>query len=477
MHRSRIIIGIAIGIAAVLLGPLAAHADDIVCKTAVVARGTRVFLTSADLTARCERGQLVTMTNDGCPSQVQFEKLGVVDTRAASAVAEACAGAGSETGTCVFSATSESLDLVAGGFGGGPLPEPNGPRRTCRNALGRDTAHVGDAVARQLAACNLAVLRGTAGYGPAGDGCDGPAGTQARITNAEDRLAKNVARACGGPDQMAGTADDLDPQTDLGFGGTCPGSPFCEFTIDTLPELIACAQCIAREEAKQVARGLTALPLDAPTTCQLAVGAAAAELADAYLRDVSTCEDRVLAGHTTPPCPDTETSGDLASSAARYDARVAAACGGPVGPTSADITAIADHLIQTVYPTHAEETDHDLRGCKSQIGEVANGSGNYGRGKLRALDGCHVQSLCGQTTGSCPDSEASHAITSRATIMQNHIHSSCDGFTPAMVGFGATCPAVAACGALPTTTIDELIACIQCVSDATADGVIATFGP
>jgi hypothetical protein len=345
--------------------------------------------------------------------------------------------------------------------------------RACRNAIGREAVRLGDVKARQLAICNENVLNGVAGYGPAGPTCDGPGGTQATIADAQTRLESKIARACGGPDHVAGTADDLDPQDALGFGPTCPGAPYCEFAIDTLPDLITCASCIAQQEVDQVSRGLAALPLDVTTACDVGVDQAITKLANDDLNDLSACEEKVLSGNVTPPCPDQQASDNLSGNATAYVTRIANACTGPAGPPASDVEDLASTLVDVLYPLHAEETDNQIQRCKSEIGNVANSVSGFARRKLNALGTCHIQSLCGQTSGPCPDSEASQRISQGATSMAQKIHSRCDPYTPSALGFGTTCAAIGGCGTLPTTTIDELIACLQCVGEGTVDEVIA----
>lgn len=366
------------------------------------------------------------------------------------------------------------MDLVSAIFRGSPRPEPDPVRRNCRRVIGREGARLAEVKAHQLDLCNHNVLRGAAGFGPAGPTCDGPNGTQAAIAAAEVRLGRKIARACGGPDLVAGTGDDLDLHGVAGSGATCPGSPYCEFPVETLPEVIACVSCIAHAEVAQMSRVLATLPLAPATACDIAVGLAGIELADDYLGELSACEERILAGDTAAPCPDAQASDDLQASLEAFDALIAAGCGGAAGASSTFVTAPADELIQLVYPTHVQETDAGIKRCKSEIGAAAGATTSFTRRKLSALRTCQLQRACDSTSGPCPDSQAAQQIASGASSMASRIHSRCDPYSPAALGFAATCPAVGSCGGSPTTTITELIACVTCVAGSVVDDVVAT---
>ena len=262
----------------------------------------------------------------------------------------------------------------------------------------------------------------------------------------------------------------------VGAGATCPGSPYCEFPVDTLPDVIACVSCIAHAEVAQMSRVLATLPISLATSCDIAVGLAAIELADDYLGDLSACEERILAGDTAAPCPDAETSDDLLASLDAFEALIAAGCGGAAGPPSTFVTDTADQLIQLVYPTHAPEADAGIKRCRSEIGAAAGSTSSFTRRKLFALRTCELQHACDSTSGPCPDSETTQQIASGASFMASRIHSRCDPYSPAALGFAATCPAVASCGGLPTTTISELIACVTCVAESVVEIVLESLG-
>ncbi len=446
-------------------------ADDAVrCKAAILSRGTTLFDATTDVVARCVRRALRTANLDeGCPTERGNERITALDLVASEAIDSACTAPIQQTLTCVVSGIDEAFDLVSGVFRVGAGEAPHGPKLRCLDTIGRQAVRLAELTDGQLALCNEKLARGVAGYGPSGPTCDGPSGTQAAIAAADARLASKLTRACGGPDGIAGTNDDLDPQAALGFGATCPGLPYCAFAIDTLPDLITCASCIAQQEVDQASRGLATLPLDAPTACDVGKGRAVMTLLEDDLRDLAACEDRILEGHETGHCPNGETFDDLLVNAAQYAGRVLAACAAP-GPSANILSQLAFDLIDALYPTHAEEPDNARQRCKLAIRNSVVSTARYARRKLRTLRSCHTQRLCGQTSVACPDSEASAAIARAATSTANDIHTRCDAYTPSTLGYGPTCPSAGACGALPATTIDELITCLQCIGDEVVDG-------
>jgi len=455
------------------LAPSASSADQAAhCKTTILQRGTTLFATTTDLMTRCLRLELRTGDlTSSCPSNDDADRIDALTNTAVAAIDDGC-GPLASLFTCLDSVNGEALqiplDVIR--IGSGPT---RGAQLRCIDTMTRQTVRLAAFEARQLAQCTAKVASGTASYGPSGPTCDGPSGTQARMAAARARTAAKLGRTCGGPDGVAGTADDLDPQTDLGFAATCLGSPYCEFAIDTLPDLISCASCVATGEVGQLSRGLAAEPLDPAAACDVGKHQALLSLLANDMRDLAVCEGRILDGHELGPCPDLETSGDLATNAGHYVAGVSAACGAFEGAPATDIADLASALIAALYPAHAEEPDNNLNRCKTEIGNSATSTSRYARRKLLALRTCTVQRACGQTTAACPDSEASASIQRGAILAANDIHDRCDAYTPSMLGYGPTCPSDGSCGALPTTTIDELITCLQCVGDEVVDAAVA----
>lgn len=230
---------------------------------------------------------------------------------------------------------------------------------------------------------------------------------------------------------------------------------------------------MADQEVDQLARGLAALPLDVATACDLGTGRAVAFFADDLLRDVSTCEERVLTGLATPPCPDAETGEDIVNDANEYATRVQGACGSPGGPPAGLFEVLVRDLVEPLYPSGMEETDSARRRCRQAIGGAVNDAAGLARRRLRAWRVCHTQVLCAQTSGPCPDAETLAVFATASSRLDSMVHLRCDAYTPGDLGFGSPCPSIGSCGSLPVTTISELIACIDCVATSTVDEIVA----
>ena len=441
-------------------------ADDAArCQSAFVHHGTAVFDRETNIDARCYSDHLRRVQgpqDEGCPNTDQFNEFAALESKAIAKIDAKCVADIGTSGLCTLFAAEESLDLVNTAFGSSTAFVADGAARRCRLALGASSVQLGAAKARVLRLCNENALRGLPGFGPLGPTCESPSGTQAAIADAETRARARIAGKCG----------TLDPQTDLGLGTNCAGAPYCEFAIDTLPEAIDCVACVANAEVDQLSRGLAALPLAAAASCDVARAYYFLQLLDADLRDMAVCEDRIVDGHGTAPCPDAETATDISSNDDHYLGRLGALCPSSSYPTTTAALDLATTMTDTLYPTHAEENDNAVKRCRNEIGKsVTQSSGNVRR-NLRALRSCHTQRLCGQTPGACPNSEASASITLGANRAASGITAQCTGYTPSGLGFGASCPAVGTCGALPNTTIPELVTCLQCVTDAVvADAV------
>jgi hypothetical protein len=450
------------------------HAEAASCQDAIESRGSALLSATTNLMARCRLDQLRTGDLDeGCPDADATARLERLTFDAVAAVARAC-GSTPATATGLDAGAGEGLSIPIDTVPVTPQPA-RGAKLRCLGTIGRRVPQFVERKGRLLAQCSTRALAGVAGYGPAGPLCDGPNATQQAIADGRTRLAAKIGRACGGPDGTAGTGDDLDPQTDLGFGASCTGAPYCTAAIDTLPALLDCVTCVADEEVSQVSRGLAALPLGPATACDLGRRTALLSLFEDDLRDFAACEDRVLDGHENhPPCPDDETTTDLVTNVDRYGSRVAAACGAGELPP-ADVELLALLLTGQLYPTGAEEPDNAKIRCKTQIARSATSSVGYARRQSRTLRTCHTQLLCGQTSGACPDSEAADVIDRTATTYAADVHEECDAYTPSDLGYGATCGWFPPCDALPTTTIAELVGCLRCAADEAISEVIGLF--
>ena len=182
---------------------------------------------------------------------------GFADAVACQFAIDDCGGAGSSGNgvsdclRCVDdAAVDRAMDLLYAGldpasFGAGA--EPGKTRNKCQQALVKSAAKFLLAKAKVRGGCWAALDKGKDGFGSSdGLGCiDASGKTDAKIAKAESKKIAGICKQCGGPGKACaetigpvagdGAADDLDPQTEIGFGTACP-----DVTLP-YPPLIACA--------------------------------------------------------------------------------------------------------------------------------------------------------------------------------------------------------------------------------------------
>jgi cysteine-rich repeat protein len=147
-------------------------------------------------------------------------------------------------------AVDQAIDLYFGELlPAQPLAER--PLNRCQRAIGK-TQQVLALTSRERQRCWDARLRGK--HADACPDATAPAGSPAR--RAAERIAgltakhlATICRACGGADRRCGGADDLDPQSAIGFADACddvsiPGGASCAAPVETLQDLVDCVSCV-----------------------------------------------------------------------------------------------------------------------------------------------------------------------------------------------------------------------------------------
>jgi len=215
-------------------------------------------------------------------------------------------------------AVDQALDVLYGdldptNFGAGAEPEKT--RNKCQQALVKSSAKYLLAKSKIRAKCWAALDKGKAGFSSTDAlGCiDGSGKTDDKIAKAESKKIAGICKKCGGPGKECevaigpvggdGLTDDLDPQTEIGFGTDCPDLvlPYppntdCG-TLDDLPsgtmsdlidsseELVRCIDCVLdykvdcmdravvpHREALPLACAVTPTPAPTPTLTPTATG-------------------------------------------------------------------------------------------------------------------------------------------------------------------------------------------------------------
>lgn len=230
----------------------------------------------------------------------------------------------------------------------------------------------------------------------------------------------------------------------------------------------------------------TVCPLDSEVVASLVVARAglAADIRDKCGGRNRTCNagdtgddaDVPLAsvGWDLGACPDFEGTGCTNPIG---DCADIAECLGCIGAAAAG-QAVALPYGSLVLPTR--DTAPELNKCQKMLGRAAV---KFLRKKSVALEMCEDRVRRGASTGPCPDARAAEKIAAAEQGKIKKICAQCGGadrlcgggddFTPSAIGFPAACPSVTVPGgascAGAVTTLDELVACVDCVMEFKAD--------
>jgi hypothetical protein len=263
----------------------------------------------------------------------------------------------------------------------------------------------------------------------------------------------------------------------------------------------------------------------ARAACRDVVLAESARYTESATKTLATCHRRHL-----PDCDaDPATAAKLAIAGARLRSKVIAACCGADGACgTADDTPPAAIGWTSGYCPNLDrhdcnnlvETPADVATCLACIGRAAADDSTAlaappvdptlarCTAKLpkitaklavtisKALAGCWAARAAGTHANPCPDpgdGRAAGAIATASTRATNTLCKACGGpdhacgggddVTPASLGFPAACPSVSvpggiACGG-PVTTLDDLVACIACVTahetECAGDAAVPAF--
>lgn len=119
----------------------------------------------------------------------------------------------------------------------------------------------------------------------------------------------------------------------------------------------------------------------------------------------------------------------------------------------------------------AKSSDTTLETCKTAVGDAG---ATFADAKRTALKTCE-DTVLASGSGSCPDANATSAITTARNALTTAITSACSGLSAQQIATIFTCPAVTVPGAStscagPTNradinTVDDLASCIACVAD------------
>ncbi len=198
----------------------------------------------------------------------------------------------------------------------------------CKREIAKRSAGFAQAKIAALQKCRDAVVSG-ASAGPCPD-----AKASQKIAKAETKLRDSIAKQCGGADRICGTGDD-ESLAGIGWNmGACPDfeTAGCTNAIGHcggIGDCLACADEAAVDQAVTLYYG-SGTPTSDPAvrSCRREIGKNAAAFFRAKSKALQKCEDAVVKGSSSGPCPDSKASSKIASARAKQIQKICTACGG-----------------------------------------------------------------------------------------------------------------------------------------------------
>lgn len=201
----------------------------------------------------------------------------------------------------------------------------------CQREIAKASAKYVQAKLKALQKCNDAVVT-DASPGPCPD-----AKAAGKITKAESKLRSSIDKKCGGADKSCGTGADDDSLAAIGWTGDCPNfeNGGCTNAIADCDDVSDCLVCVdeaAVDQAIDLYYGDLNLTTTDPATigCQRAIGKSTAAFFAAKSKALQKCEDGIMKGTVTGPCPDAgKAAPAIAKAESKKRAGICKACGGP----------------------------------------------------------------------------------------------------------------------------------------------------
>ncbi|MEO6028930.1 MAG: hypothetical protein ABIR79_18865 [Candidatus Binatia bacterium] len=260
-----------------------------------------------------------------------------------------------------------------------------------------------------------------------------------------------------------------------------------------------------------------------PATCRRSVNSNLAKYAQAKLKLLQKCEESIVRGTISGPCPDVSTTAKLTKAAGKLRRAVSQRCGGldrncGIGGDDDSLASIGWNIgacpgLETANCSNGITDCNDIVDCLTCVGDAAveqvvdlsydalnpsppggdlnrcqaaigKSMARFVAAKSKALAKCEDKALKG-AAGPCPDaSKTAPAIARAATKLQTAICRACGGpnrlcgggddIAPSMIGFATSCPSVtvpnggAMCGGA-IVTLQDAATCVGCVSQFKTD--------
>ncbi|TMA82266.1 MAG: hypothetical protein E6J72_03175 [Deltaproteobacteria bacterium] len=168
----------------------------------------------------------------------------------------------SDISTCIECISEAAVDQAIGLYYDGLTPTDPQSKDPAVKALAKCQATIGKAATKFLVAKSKSLAKCWTAVSKVGSGTCPDATAATAIAAAESKKQAAIEKACQGPDKQLGTSDDETP-TAIGFPNPCPtvtipGGASCGHAVDTLGDLITCADCVT--EFKVDCASLAAVP-------------------------------------------------------------------------------------------------------------------------------------------------------------------------------------------------------------------------
>lgn len=211
-----------------------------------------------------------------------------------------------------------------------PAPRVEAESSACKREIARADARYSRTKAKILQKCHSDLAAGKSTIP-----CPQSTPIQQRINVARAKLQSSIAKRCGGIDQTCSVTPDNDTLPSIGWDiGQCPNfeSGSCTNNIVHCGHISTCLLCINDTAIDQAFD----LYYDhfTPTTdplirkCQAGLGKEASKFFQAKAKILGKCEDLILKGSITGPCPGTRFEEALTKAKGKSIAKMCGVCGG-----------------------------------------------------------------------------------------------------------------------------------------------------
>jgi len=202
---------------------------------------------------------------------------------------------------------------------------------TCERAIEKGTAKYVQTRVKALQTCNDAVVSNSSS-----GSCPDQKATD-KIAKADSKFRATIGKACGGADHVCGTGSDDESMASIGWNiGSCRNveGGSCNNAITNCNDVSECLVCVSNAAVNQ-AITLYYGQIDQGATdsdvikCQRSIGKFTTKFLVAKNKALQKCEDAVLKGVFSGPCPDAgKATPAIAKADSKKRASICKACGG-----------------------------------------------------------------------------------------------------------------------------------------------------